>query len=362
MRFDFVSLGDHLRNPYTGAYNETQAGRYAMIVDLAVLSEELGFDGAWVGEHHGSDYIVPSPQMMLAAIAMRTKRVRLGTAVSLLANADPVRIAEDFAMLDLLSNGRAELGIGSGVTEHTYQLFGQDITQAEEIGAEKLALLTRLWTERDIEWSGKHRAPITQTRIEPRTLSGRPIPITVATGGTEATARRAGQAGHKLALLTVVGNFKASRAIADIYRSAYREAGHDPDGMSVSVTGYCYLEEDGGRARAHWGPHFQCYMQFAADLRASQGFQRSIAKRAAQLGEAAFSTDPQMCGSPAEIVDKIERAHEDMGGFDALKLVFDHGAVPREEVARSMRLFAEHVMPKISAKTLRANAHRPEED
>jgi alkanesulfonate monooxygenase SsuD/methylene tetrahydromethanopterin reductase-like flavin-dependent oxidoreductase (luciferase family) len=350
MRFDVVSLGDHIRNPYTGRFNETQAGRFAMIVDLAVLGEELGFSGAWIGEHHASDYIVSNPQMLLAAVAVRTKRVRLGTAVSLLANADAVRIAEDFATLDLLSNGRAELGIGSGITEHTFQLFGQDIEKAAEIGAEKTALLTRLWTEREVTWSGEFRSPIIDTRIEPRTFSGKPIPITVATGGTEATARRAGLSGHKLALLTVIGDYKSSRPIADIYRAAYREAGHDPAGMSVSVTGYCYLEEDGKRAREHWAPHFQCYMEFTNALRMAKGFQRSIEKRVGQLGAAAFSPDPQMCGSPAEIVDKISKAYDDIGGFDELKLVFDHGAVPQEEVARSMRLFAENVMPKLNFK------------
>lgn len=352
MRFDVVSLGDHIRNPYTGRYNETQAERFAMIVDLAVLGEELGFSGAWVGEHHASDYIVSNPQMVLAAIAARTKRIRLGSAVSLLANADPVRMAEDFATLDLLSHGRAELGIGTGVTEHTYQLFGQDAALAKEMGAEKLELLKCLWDEGEIEWSGKFRTPITHTQLEPRTYSGKSIPITVATGGTESTARRAGLDGHKLALLTVVGDFKSSRRIADVYRAAYREAGHDPAGMSVSVSGYCYLDDNGRRAREHWAPHFQAYMEFTNALRLAKGFQRSILQRVGELGAAAFSPDPQMCGSPTEVVDKIHQAYEDMSGFDELKLVFDHGAVPRYEVARSMKLFAEKVMPNIRVGTV----------
>ncbi len=116
MRFDVVSLGDHLPDPNRRHYNQTQCDRYQTLVQMGLRAEELGFGGIWLGEHHASDYIVPAPQMILAAIAAGTRRIRLGSGVSLLPNSDPVRLAEEFAMLDLFSKGRAEIGFGSGIT------------------------------------------------------------------------------------------------------------------------------------------------------------------------------------------------------------------------------------------------------
>ena len=164
MKFDLVSLGDHLHDPHTGRYSETQVERFALWVDEGVLAERLGFHAYWMGEHHCSDYIVSSPQMLLAAVAGRTERILLGTAVSLLPNNDPVRLAEDFASLDLLSQGRAQIGFGSGFTEHTFQLFGQDLSRVAELSAENLDLLQRIWTEDRVTWSGQFRPPIDDMR------------------------------------------------------------------------------------------------------------------------------------------------------------------------------------------------------
>ena len=141
-----------------------------MWVDVGVHAEKLGFSGIFFGEHHCSSYIISSPQMILAAIAPQTSRIALGTAVSLLPNNDPVRLAEDFATLDLLSNGRAEIGFGSGFTEHTFRLFGQDLARSKEISDENLDLLQKLWRERQLDWSGRYRASIHESELQPRTL------------------------------------------------------------------------------------------------------------------------------------------------------------------------------------------------
>src|ERR1700730_16966530 len=192
MRFDVLSLVDHIPDPHTGKFNETQAGRYEQLLDMAVTAEQGDMGGIWLGEHHTSHCIMPSPQMVLAAAAVRTKRIRLGTAVSLLPNTDPVRMAEEFATLDLLSHGRAELGLGSGITEHTFKLFGQRLEDISSISVENLELLEKLWTDDEVTWSGKHPPPIAHLRIEPLTYSGKPIPIMRAAGSSIEKARDAG--------------------------------------------------------------------------------------------------------------------------------------------------------------------------
>ncbi len=354
IRFDVVSLGDHLPDPNRRHYNQTQCDRYQTLIEMGVRAEELGFGGMWIGEHHASDYIIPAPQMILAAIASRTRRIRLGSAVSLLPNSDPVRLAEEFATLDLLSKGRAEIGFGSGITQHTFKLFGQNADDATAISIENLALIQKLWTELDINWSGTFRAPIQDTRLQPRTFSGKAVPITIATGGSEVAARSAGLAGHKLALLTVIGDFASSKSLARIYRSAYREAGHDPRGMSVSAAAFVFTRPDGKQAREYWEPFILNYQGFVMSLTQQKVFTRSLMERFQALGSSAMSRQAQMCGEPTEIVEMIEQAYEDMGGFDELKVLFDVGGLPASEVFESMNLFADKVMPNVRVSTQRA--------
>ncbi len=350
MKFDLITLGDHLPDPHTQRYHETQAERHRMWVDLGVHAEEAGFEAVWLGEHHCSDYIVPSPQMLLAAIAVRTRRVRLGTAVSILPNNDPVRLAEDFATLDLLSTGRAEIGFGSGFTEHTFRLFGQDLNQSDQISAENLELIQKLWNEREIHWEGKFRAPIHDLQVEPRTFSGRAIPISRATATSAAVARDAGRSGHKLMLMTVAGRFADAKPLAAAYREAYRAAGHDPAGMNVSAIAYVYVQRDGRRAREFWHPYRDNYRAFTRALTQAKGLTRGLRELYASLPtEVMAEREGDFCGDPAEVLDKILWAHEQMGGFDTLICYFDLGGIARADTFASIDLFAESVMPAADA-------------
>lgn len=349
MRFDVCTLGDHLLDPFTKKYNETQAQRHQTIVEMGVRAEKLGFGGIWIGEHHASDYIVASPHVILAAIASQTSRIRLGSAVSLLPNNDPVRLAEDFATLDLISNGRAEIGFGSGITDHTFALFGQDIKNATEISAENLELIQILWNELDVNWKGKFRAPISDTRLEPRTVSGKSLPITRATGSSEAIAIDAAKRGHKLSLMNVISGFSSVKPLAKTYRDAYLQSGQDKANMSVAGAAFVCIRPNGQKAREHWGPYFGTYQAFSQMLLQSKGMSRGIAdlfhniimKTPEVLHEAQF------VGEPSEVVEMIERAYESMGGFDEIKLLFDVGGQSREDVLLSMELFAEKVMPNV---------------
>lgn len=349
MKFDWFTLGDHLPDPHTGAFHETQGERHRMWVDLAAESESLGFSGVFFGEHHGSDYILSAPHMMLAAVAARTARVRLGTAVSLLPNTDPVRIVEDFATLDLISNGRAEIGLGTGITAHTFALFGQDMANAAEMSAENLDLMQRLWRDRTVSFQGRHRAPFRDFDAQPRTQSGRPIPIHRATATSLATAEQAGRAGHKLMVMTIVGSFAAARPMAETYRAAYRAAGHDPAGMCVTAVAYIHVQSDARRARAFWAPYLREYRRFVGRLAAEKAPTPGVIA----VGRANPGMDPlgpRECdfgGDPASVIDQIRAAHEAAGGFDRLLCYFDVGGLSRADTLASMRLFAEQVAPTL---------------
>jgi alkanesulfonate monooxygenase SsuD/methylene tetrahydromethanopterin reductase-like flavin-dependent oxidoreductase (luciferase family) len=349
MKFDLITLGDHLPDPRSGRYNETQAERHQMWIDMAVKAEELGFAGVMFGEHHCSDYIISAPQMLLAAVAARTKKIRLGTAVSLLPNNDPVRLAEDFATLDLISNGRAEIGFGSGLTLHTFNLYGQDIANGPEMSAENLELLEKLWNENDISWEGRHRAPIHDTALEPRTFSGRSIPISRATASSLATAEHAGKSGHKLMLLTIAGNPANFRPLADAYRAAYRAAGHDPAGMSVAMSAYCYLQDDAAHAKNYWRPYIANYRAFAKALTDAKGLSKGVRDAYAQAGASNREGDVErwadFVGDPALVIDKIQKSCEMLGGADRLLCYFDAGGLSHADSLSAMRIFAEKVIP-----------------
>ncbi|MGE0735502.1 MAG: LLM class flavin-dependent oxidoreductase [Alphaproteobacteria bacterium] len=350
MRFDIVSLGDHLPDPHTKKFNETQAERVKFWVEMGVQAERNGYDTYWLGEHHCSDYIISVPQMLLSAVAVRTNRIRLGTAVSLLPNNDPVRMAEDFATLDLLSNGRAEIGFGGGFTEHTFKLFGQDLSKSAEMSQENLNLLQVLWNQNEINWEGKFRAPIHESRLQPRTFSGRSIPINRAVAATQATARSAGLEGHKLMVMTVAGRFADFRPLAEIYRAAYKEAGHDPAGMSVSALAYVHVQRDGNAARSFWHPYRDNYRAFTKALTDAKGLTAGVKAFNEKLGAARFAVrESDFCGSPAEVTGQILKAYEDFGGFDCLIVFPDAGGIAGPDVLASNELFAQTVIPEVRA-------------
>jgi len=350
MKFDCLSLGDHLPDPRTKRYSDTQAERHRMWVSLGIRAEELGFSGVFLGEHHCSDYILSSPQLVLSAIAFQTNRIRLGTAVSLLPNCDPVRLAEDFATLDLLSNGRAEIGFGGGLTENTFALFGQDINKGAEIYLENLELIQKLWNERAISWSGSFRSPIHDTELEPRTFSGKSIPINRATAGSVETATHAGRSGHRLMLMTAFGNFGDFRHLAEVYRDAYRSSNHDPKDMSVAILAYVHVQKDYNRAREYWRPYIDNYRSFTKALTEAKGMSRSIKAAHAKFATAQttdYFREADFVGDPRAVIDKISNANAAVGGADRLLCYFDVGGLSQEDTLASMTIFAEQVIPAL---------------
>jgi alkanesulfonate monooxygenase SsuD/methylene tetrahydromethanopterin reductase-like flavin-dependent oxidoreductase (luciferase family) len=282
--------------------------------------------------------------MILAAIAAQTQTIRLGTGVSLLANIDPVRFAEEFASLDLISRGRAEVGFGTGIEDSVFRLFGQDSKHRNDMITENLALLQRLWNEEEVTWEGQFRAPLHAFRLEPKTLSRRSIPIARATGSI-ATAVQIGTAGQQILLPTMLGAFGPLRAANEAYRSAYRDAGHDPQGVCATGVAYVYVGRETARARAYFEPYCDNYGAMVQREFGRHIMNPDIAKLA--LSKTQSVMDLAFCGDAETVARGILNASAAVGGLERMTCMFDMGGLPAEQVLESIERFAADVMPLV---------------
>ena len=228
MKLNLMSLGDYITDPITGEL-PTPAQRHRMLVEAAVVAESAGFNGVNIGEHHGIDYIYSAPPVVLAAIAERTTTLRLGTAVTLLANLDALRAAEDYATLDVLSNGRVDVVAGRGnFFASTYTLFGQSLDESRERFDEGVELFDKLWTSGPLKWTGEFRPPINGEALQPQPLQPR-TPMWIGGGSSPETAELAARLGFKLMLPSAFGNPSVFQPVAETYREQYLQAGHDTE-------------------------------------------------------------------------------------------------------------------------------------
>jgi len=344
MQFDILSLGDHVPAPGSDVYADSQADRFALWLEMARLGEKLGYRGIQFGEHHDSQYIISSPQMILSAVAAQTRTIRLGTGVSLLANIDPVRFAEEFAALDLISRGRAEVGFGTGIEDSVFRLFGQEAQNRNAMIAENLALLQRLWNEEEVTWEGTFRAPLHAFRLEPKTFSRRAIPIARGTGSID-TAVQIGAAGQQILLPTMLGSFGPLKAANEAYRRAYREAGHDPHGACASGVAYVYVGKDNASARDHFEPYCVNYGEMVQREFGRHIMNPDIAKLA--LSKQQSVLDLAFCGDAQTVADGILAASSAVGGLQRMTCMFDMGGLPAESVLESIERFARDVVPLV---------------
>ena len=344
MKFGLFTLGDHAPDPTTGA-KRTQAQRFADILTLAEWAEELGFASFHIGEHHFCDYIVSNPVPLLAAAAERTKRVKLSTAVTLLANRDPVLVAEDYATLDLISNGRAELVAGRGnFFVEPYRQFGQDIGASRAMFEENLDLLLRCWSEDRVSSSGQTRPALSKARIQPRPLQ-KPYPMVwVGGGSSEDSARSAASRGLGFQLPGVFAGAAFFRNFADIYRSAFKPGPLGPHARRIGFTAHCHVGVDTASTRTFWEPYHMGYIKWVSDVSVAGGgppFTGSMERNV---------IDPEhhtaLCGSPEEVTARITRWRDALGGLDTLLLKFDGGGLPMPRIRAALELFVERVMPK----------------
>ena len=332
--YGVISLCDHLAPP-DGSAAVSQGERLHAIVDQAVLAEQAGFDVFGVGEHHFSDYILPSPELMLANVAARTSTIRLGTSVTLLAKRDPVRYAEAFAVLDLLSDGRAEATFARGVSERTAQVFGiEDFDELRPIFDEHLRLVLRLLTEDEVTWRGEHRTPLDAVRIEPRPIQKPRDAFWIGGGISNVSAELAAELGLPLHLPSLFRWPSDYVEVVDHYRSV---AAANNSGGQIGFPSYLHVAKTSQEATARWRPHLDHYVDFAMGTRSSFGRPTDFDSLVA---------GPAICGSPAQVTERILEINDTLG-LDRHIFLMDVGALPEAALHDALELMGSEVLPTL---------------
>jgi len=319
--------------------NGTDTTRLRDLLEEIALADAVGLDVFGVGEHHRPDYAASAPAVVLAAAAARTERIRLTSAVTVLSSDDPVRVFQDFATLDLLSNGRAEILVGRGSFTESFPLFGYDLRDYDTLFAEKLELLLKLRASEVVTWSGRHRAPLLERSVFPRPIQEQ-LPVWIAVGGTPASVARAGRLGLPLALAIIGGQPHRFRPLIDLYRQTGAEAGHAPETLKVSINGHGFLADTPEAARAAAVEPFMATM-------ARIGRERGWPPPSRAQFDAEIALDGALVlGSPQQAIDKILYQHE-LFGHDRHLLQLTVGPIPHADVLRAIELFGTEVAPVV---------------
>jgi alkanesulfonate monooxygenase SsuD/methylene tetrahydromethanopterin reductase-like flavin-dependent oxidoreductase (luciferase family) len=340
LRFGFLTLGDLTPDPDSGERLSARA-RLEEIIQAAELTEELGFDSYGVGEHHTAGWVVTAPPVVLAAIGARTSRIRLRTGVTLLANLDPVRAAEDYATVDLLSGGRLELTAARGTFPQPWRLFGQNVDEQRERLAEAIDLLSKIWSEDPVDWSGSYRSALSGASIGPRPLQS-PPPIWCGVASSPESVEFAAQRGLPIMAASVFRTREHVGSLIDHYREQAVLAGHDEGSLEVGVITYLYIREDGDQARREF-EHF--HSNGVAQLRSEMDAGTPLPDF--DYAELMSPGGPMVCGTPQEAVEKLVALH---GRFRHDLHIFhtDMGGMPWRETKRTMELFAAEVAPALN--------------
>jgi probable LLM family oxidoreductase len=323
----------------------TPEQRMRELLEEAQLAEELGLDVFAIGEHHRPDFLVSSPAIVLAAIAARTERIRLSSAVTVLSSDDPVRVFQQFAELDLISNGRAEIMAGRGSFIESFPLFGYDLEDYDELFTEKLELLLKIRESPTVTWSGKHRAPLNEAVVWPRPVQD-PLPVWVAVGGTPESVVRAGTLGLPLTLAIIGGEPERFVPLVDLYRRAIQAAGHDPASAKVAINTHAFVGESSEQADHAFAPS---YLQMMNRIGRERGWPPSGRPEydALRSPRGALAV-----GSPEQVTEKLLFEHE-LFGHQRYVAQMSIGAVAHSDVMRSIELFGTVVAPAVRAEVAR---------
>lgn len=338
MEIGIYTFAETALDPETG--RQQGAGqRLRDLLEEIELADQVGLDVFGVGEHHRPDYAVSAPAVVLGAAAARTRRIRLTSAVSVLSSDDPVRVFQDFATLDLLSGGRAEIMAGRGSFTESFPLFGQDLADYDELFSEKLELLLRLGESERVTWSGRHRPAIEDRGVYPRPLQD-PLPVWIAVGGTPASVVRAGTLGLPLALAIIGGAWARFEPMVALYREAAARAGHDADALPVSINSHGFLAPDAAEAADTAFPPF-------AEVMTRIGRERGWPPTTRQRFDGEITPAGALfVGSPEQVVEKILAQHRVFRHQRTL-LQLTVGPMPHAQVMRAIELLGTEVAPAV---------------
>jgi probable LLM family oxidoreductase len=315
------------------------AQRFRNLIEEVELADQLGLDVFGIGEHHRPDFAVSAPAVALAAAAARTRNIRLTSAVTVLSSDDPVRVFEEFSMLDLISNGRAEIMAGRGSFIESFPLFGYDLRDYDSLFAEKLELLLKIRAGERVTWSGNHRPPLKDQGVYPRPVQN-PLPVWVAVGGTPESVVRAGTLGLPLAIAIIGGQPAHFAPLVDLYRDSATRAGHDAAKLPVAINSHGYVADTLEQAADEAFPPFAEAMTRIGRERGWPPTTRAQFDAGLTLRGAAF------VGSPDQIVEKVLYQHE-IFHHDRFLIQFSVGALPHAQLMHSIELFGSKVAPTV---------------
>jgi probable LLM family oxidoreductase len=303
-------------------------------------ADQMGLDVFGIGEHHRREFLDSAPAVILGAAAARTKRIRLTSAVAVLSAADPVRVFQEFATLDLLSNGRAEMVVGRGSFIEAFPLFGLKLEDYDSLFAENLELLLKIRENEHVHWSGTHRAALTGQGVYPRPVQN-PLPIWLGVGGTPQSFARAGALGLPLMVAIIGGETRRFRPLIDLYRKTGERFGHRPDQLKVGVHSLGYVAATTQEAA---DDYFPGYARAFTDIGKERGW--PAATRAgfdAQRGpEGAL-----LIGDPDEVIDKVRRHSDTLGGVARYTFQMNAASLPHAKLMRAIEMIGTRVAPAL---------------
>jgi probable LLM family oxidoreductase len=328
----------------------TGAERVRDLLEEIELADQVGLDVFGIGEHHRAEFIASAPAVILAAAAARTKRIGLTSAVSVLSSEDPVRLFQQFATLDLISQGRAEIIVGRGSFIESYPLFGFDLEDYDSLFSEKLELLLKIRESTLVHWSGKHRTALTGQGVYPRPIQN-PLPIRVGVGGTPKSFVRAGLLGLPLAVAIIGGEPHRFRPLIDLYREAGSKAGHSPEnerpdtarpvGLDVSVHSVGFVADTKKQAADDFYPP---YAEIFGRIGKERGWP-PISR--AQFDASCGPTNALLVGDPESIAEKILYENEVLGGISRMTILLNGGVIPHRKAMHAIELLGTRVAPMV---------------
>ena len=337
--YTFADLGIH---PIT-RQGITPHQRMMNLMEEIELADQLGLDVFAVGEHHRPDYLISSPAVVLGAAAVKTKNIKLSSAVNVLSSDDPVRVFQQFAEVDLLSGGRAEIMAGRGSFIESFPLFGYNLDDYEELFSEKLEMLLRLNETKIVSWKGKHTQTINQRGVYPRPYQDK-LPVWIGVGGTPESAVRAAQ--HELPMaLAIIGGLPANFVpFVQLYRNVYAKSGYDENNIQLGINSHTYIADNSQQARDEFYPPYSEVMNRI-------GRERGWPPGTRQQFDASTELKGALAvGSPQQVIDKILYQHG-LFGHTRFLAQMSMGAMPHDKILHSMEIFGTKVAPEIRKHT-----------
>ena len=340
------SFVDHGYNEVTGTAKEP-AQVMENFLETIELADQTGLDVIALGEHHREEYLSSAPAVVLAAIAARTKNIRLSSAVTVLSSEDPVRVFQQFSTLDLISGGRAEIMAGRGSFIESFSLFGYDLNDYGPLFDEKLRLLTQITDNQSVTWSGKFRSALENQVIYPRPIQNK-IPLWVAVGGSPDSSKRAASMGLPMAFAIIGGLPERFAPFFELYRNTSREFGFDPDRIPLSVNSHGFIADQSQDAVDVYYPHAQIMFNKIGQERGWGPTSRE------QLESQRTLRGSDFVGSPDEIIEKILFQHE-IFQHQRFLIYMGNNAIKHKKMMRAIELFGTKVAPEVRKEIARRN-------